>query len=283
MPIALVSLVDEERQWFKSRQGLDAFQTDRNISFCGHAILEDRIFVVPDTFNDVRFADNPLVKSSPFIRFYAGYPVHAPDGSRIGTLCIIDDKPRDLLESQATVLQELATLVDHEIAMISQATLDELTGITNRRGFIEIAKHVFELSKRAKHSATLVSVDLNGFKGINDTLGHQAGDEVLCEFARQLLLNFRDSDVVARIGGDEFCVLTSCASAEQSTIAMQRFESLYAGSSLADKHDLLSWSYGLVEFNADKHTRVEDMLSDADDKMYVDKKQITYCPVNYNG
>jgi diguanylate cyclase (GGDEF)-like protein len=209
-----------ERQWFKSRQGLDAFQTDRNISFCGHAILEDRIFVVPDTFNDVRFADNPLVKGSPFIRFYADYPVHAPDGSRIGTLCIIDDKPRDLQESQAIVLQKLATLIDHEIAMISQATLDELTGISNRRGFIEIAKHVFELCKRAKHSATLVSVDLNGFKGINDTLGHQAGDDVLREFARQLLVNYRESDVVARIGGDEFCVLTSCASAEQSTIAL---------------------------------------------------------------
>jgi GAF domain-containing protein len=93
VPTALVSLVDADRQWFKSRQGLDACETPRDISFCGHAILQGDIFHVPDTHVDLRFSDNPLVELEPKIRMYTGAPLLTPDGLRIGTLCIIDDQP----------------------------------------------------------------------------------------------------------------------------------------------------------------------------------------------
>lgn len=93
--IALVSLVDAEWLWFKSSQGLDANETPRYISFCGHAILKSGIFNIPDTLEDVRFADNPLVTGPPNIRFYAGAPLHAPNGEAIGTPCTIDDNPHD--------------------------------------------------------------------------------------------------------------------------------------------------------------------------------------------
>lgn len=116
VPIALVSLVDRERQWFKSRQGLDASETRRDISFCGHAIVSDDIFCVPDALEDPRFADNPLVTGDPRIRFYAGAPLHAPDGSRVGTLCIIDGKPRRLSENELATLRDLADIAEKEIA-----------------------------------------------------------------------------------------------------------------------------------------------------------------------
>jgi len=113
--IALVSLVDSERQWFKSRQGLEAEQTPRDISFCGHAILGERVFQVPDARADPRFADNPLVTGAPHIRFYAGAPLHAPGGARVGTLCIIDENPRTFSEEELGLLRDLADTVEAEL------------------------------------------------------------------------------------------------------------------------------------------------------------------------
>ena len=116
VPITLVSLVDAERQWFKSRQGLDAPETPRDISFCGHAILSNDIFYIPDAHEDPRFADNPLVTGPPHVRFYAGAPLRAPNGERIGTLCIIDNKPREFTLEELSVLRDLADEVEKELA-----------------------------------------------------------------------------------------------------------------------------------------------------------------------
>ncbi len=113
--MALVSLVDAERQWFKSRQGLDATETPRSISFCGHAILGNDILEVDNALLDPRFTDNPLVTGSPHIRFYAGAPLKSPDGFTIGTLCIIDDQPRQLTDRDRLLLKELAGCVEEEI------------------------------------------------------------------------------------------------------------------------------------------------------------------------
>ncbi len=115
VPIALFSLVDEERQWFKSCIGLDDRQTSREVAFCAHAILETKPLVVYDTVLDRRFADNPLVTGPPHIRFYAGCPLHAPDGQCIGTLCLIDFRPRELGTQDLLRLQDLAALVEREV------------------------------------------------------------------------------------------------------------------------------------------------------------------------
>jgi len=115
VPITLVSLVDSERQWFKSRQGLDTSETARDISFCGHAILSEDILYIPNALDDPRFTDNPLVTDAPYIRFYAGAPLHAPEGQRIGTLCIIDDKPREFSSDELGILRDLADGVEAEL------------------------------------------------------------------------------------------------------------------------------------------------------------------------
>jgi phosphoribosyl 1,2-cyclic phosphodiesterase/DNA-binding response OmpR family regulator len=115
VPITLVSLVDQNRQWFKSRYGLNVTQTHRDQAFCAHTILGKQVMVVRDTLLDTRFADNPLVIGEPRIRFYAGYPLTLSNGSSPGTLCLIDNRPRDLSETKRDLLKELGKLVEKEL------------------------------------------------------------------------------------------------------------------------------------------------------------------------
>jgi GAF domain-containing protein len=111
VPIALITLVDAERQWFKSKVGLEVSETARNISFCGYTILSNKTLVVNDALCDQRFVNNPLVTSDPSIRFYAGAPLISPEGHALGSLCVIDRQPRALSELQKTALESLARQV----------------------------------------------------------------------------------------------------------------------------------------------------------------------------
>lgn len=115
-PVVLVTLLDRDRQWFKSRLGWNLTHCSRDISFCGHAILQDTLMVVPDALDDPRFAKNPLVTDDPRIRFYAGAVVRGPSGHPLGTLCVIDYHPRYFDEEHRSLLRRFADLIENEIA-----------------------------------------------------------------------------------------------------------------------------------------------------------------------
>lgn len=273
VPIALISLVDANRQWFKSCQGLGASETPREVSFCGHAILSDEILVIPDALLDERFHDNPLVTGEPKIRFYAGCPLTVPNGSKLGTLCVIGQAPREMDEGERDLLRDLARMAEREIAAVQLATTDELTLLSNRRGFMALGQHSLNLCARLGRPSSLLFFDLDGFKAINDRLGHAEGDRALASFATLLMKTFRDSDLVGRLGGDEFVVLITNAGAADSRLALARLTAdVDAFNRSAHRGYEIHFSVGEVAYDPGLHGSIEALLGAADAQMYVRKR-----------
>jgi signal transduction histidine kinase len=177
-PISLITLLDTDRQWFKAKVGLDASETSRDVSFCGHAILQNEIFEVPDALKDIRFSDNPLVTDGPEIRFYAGMPLVTESGSRLGTLCVIDTAPRVLTERQKFALKVLAGnvikvaelrsknrqlhhLTENQKRIISIVAHDVRNPLASIKSVIDLKKDDFIDEQTATEMLGLVSLQLD--------------------------------------------------------------------------------------------------------------------------
>jgi len=267
VPIALVSLVDENRQWFKSCIGLGVSETSRDISFCGHTILGDGVFVIPNAIEDHRFADNPLVLNDPKIRFYAGCPLTV-NGYKLGTLCIIDTEPRSFDKEDIEILKDLASMAERELAAVQLATIDELTNISNRRGFMFLAQHSLNLCARQNIPTSLIFLNLDKFKFINDTMGHVEGDRALINFTSQMKNIFRESDIFARFGGDEFVALLTNISKRRAEKIVERMNQALNNYNKESSHGYdISFSHGIVEFNPVKHASLTELLADGDSLM----------------
>lgn len=270
--IALVSLIDKDRQWFKSNQGLEHSETARDISFCGHAINGDELFIIPNAISDERFIDNPLVVEAPYIRFYAGYPLKLRPGINIGTLCLLDPQPRVFDEEEQQLFKDLGVMIEQEIKSIQLATLDELTMISNRRGFLTLADHNLKICRRNQLPISFLLFDLNKFKAINDAYGHHEGDFVLITFARTMLDTFRECDVIGRLGGDEFVAVLTGSELSQAQNLLKRFAAAIENvNKTMNKPYRIEYSVGLELFEHDADSSVEEMIQVADAAMYKNK------------
>ncbi len=273
VPIALVSLIDVNRQWFKSCIGLEVKETARNISFCGHAILGNDILMIPDATLDERFYDNPLVTDEPRIRFYAGVPLVVANGSKVGTLCLIDRQPRTLTDEDQELLRDLGHLAEQELIAIHLATIDELTQISNRRGFKALSTHALNLCKRLNRTASLFFFDLDLFKEINDRYGHAEGDRALIGFSKILQETFRESDVIGRLGGDEFVALLTNADQTEGQLVLKRLDQIRTEFNQREARGYdIQCSVGMVEFDPNRHQSIDDLLQDGDRLMYAQKQ-----------
>ena len=271
-PISCVSLTDTDRQWFKARFGTDAPGMPREHSFCAHAILDPhQALVVPDTRNDLRFADNPFVTGAPDIRFYAGSPLTSPEGAALGTLCVLDLAPRTMSDHQQHILARLAETVTTTLELRRAvnrvrrlALTDMLTGLPNRAALIDALDRAIGHSRRCGDTFGLLYLDLDGFKQVNDSLGHCAGDAVLCEVAATLKASLHDEDMAARLGGDEFALLVG-ADVDVEKVAVQ--VQLGVESAMAARKWAVTASIGAMSFNTAPKT-VDEALAVTDALMY---------------
>lgn len=258
-PIALITLVDDVRQWFKARVGLETQETNREYAFCAHAILNpNEVMIVTDANKDERFATNPLVTGEPNIRFYAGAPLVTARGEALGTICVIDRVPRQLEPKQIEMLQALSKEVISQLQLrrsiinlekiilereqhtqqieIYQRTLetaltemelksltDGLTGAKNRRAFQDQLKIEFNRAHRHGTPFSLLMLDLDNFKEYNDKFGHVAGDDALRIVVKTLQENSRTYDFVARYGGEEFAIILPNTAREGALVMGERY------------------------------------------------------------
>ncbi len=236
-PIALISLVDHDRQWFLSRNGLEVSETPREVAFCAHTIASDEVMVVPDALQDERFSSNPLVLSPPGIRFYAGAPLRTKDGHNLGTLCVIDQKPREFSPEQRQQLQMLADLVMREIEWRHDSSLCPVTGLSNRGALFNVGQREMEQARIADEPMALICLDIDNFRQINNRWGHPAGDQVLLDFSRLCKGFLLEQDFIARLGDEEFVILligqdgeTALQMAEQIRDATSRMNGVFSHS-----------------------------------------------------
>jgi diguanylate cyclase (GGDEF)-like protein len=206
-PVSLVSLVDTNRLFFKSAYGIDVREVAYPDFFCGHAIRQRDLFVVPDASEDPRFAKHPLVVDSPRVRFYAGAPLITPQDYRLGTLCVIDFVPRKLQEKQLETLRILARQVMCQLELNLQAMRDPLTGLYNRRQLEEGLHREVLRARRIGGTVGVMAIDVDHFKRVNDTLGHEVGDSALRGIADELASCVREEDIACRAGGEEFVII----------------------------------------------------------------------------
>ncbi|MDE2419379.1 MAG: EAL domain-containing protein [Burkholderiales bacterium] len=289
-PMALVTLVDQDRQWFLSNQGLPVRETSRSIAFCAHTIQSSEVLEVPDAHTDPRFADNPLVRGDPNIRYYAGVPLVLASGEALGTLCVLDTVRRKLSETQLSSLKTLAHSVVGEIELRRKmlkleqevdrrraaeiqiahiAMRDVLTQLPNRAALMDRLDQLLRKVARSATQMAFLFVDLDRYKLINDTLGHEMGDAALVEVSNRLMMALRDSDTVARLGGDEFAVLLPEIGSLQAAMAVAAKLNAALGEPSLIRGSRLHFSASIGIAMVPEHgNTVEQIMRHADLAMY---------------
>jgi diguanylate cyclase (GGDEF)-like protein len=252
VPIVLVSLVDQNRQWFKSCIGLDVQETSRDISFCGHAILKDEVLVIHDASKDARFSDNPLVTQAPYIRFYAGCPVRAKDGHRLGTLCLIDQVPRAFSEDDFEALKDLASMVELELSVIHSLTTDDVTKTLNKEGFSILAQDRLDFCVKANIPVAAIIIEIDDFQSIKDTFGSEEGKRTLEILTRLFTCESTDIELFGRLGDCKFIALLTNKSTDDITSLLKSLKVSFKNRETETYYKYeVAFTYDVVRFNSD--------------------------------
>ncbi|WP_413990034.1 diguanylate cyclase [Labrys okinawensis] len=278
VPMSAVSLVDDENTYHMGLAGMEMEVVPAQLSFCSHTIETDSPLLVEDASKDARFASNPFVTADPGIRSYMGAPLIASDGSALGAICAVDTKARHFSNDESEKLASLAKTAMQILEMRRRvkevrdlALTDGLTGIPNRTKLeLEIEKALAVLQRHGL-PFSLLYIDVDGFKQVNDVRGHAAGDELLRLIGRTLADRTRREETCGRLGGDEFAILMIGGNEEEGHDAAARVKERL-DSVVAQADFPVSFSMGLAVFNTPPNG-VEAALGVADQLLYDAKRK----------
>ncbi|MBT9384887.1 sensor domain-containing diguanylate cyclase [Pseudooceanicola sp. CBS1P-1] len=272
VPMANVGLVDAQRHWLKAASGISLSEIPREASFGNHTIQSECPLVVPDTLADPRFRDLPPVRDLG-VRAYLGVPLHTSEGFNIGALSAFDVKPRAFTPEDVAIMRHLAALVMNEFELREIAAKDGLTGAMTRRSWIEGVRQEIERCRRYDIAGSLVMMDIDHFKKVNDTYGHPVGDAVLRSIGEVCLTELRNADLFGRVGGEEFAIFLPHTDADHARICAERLRTRIDGTFFraAGARLHVTASFGICALGNDIAS-VEHWLHRADAALYRAKR-----------
>jgi len=273
VPMCAVSLIDRDRQWFKARRGLEVSETSRNVSFCTHTIERGEPLIVRDATKEPLFKDNPLVTGAPHIRAYLGVPLMTPDGYNLGSLCAIDNKPREFPPHEVNILKSFAKIVMDQLELRQIASRDSLTGALARRAWVEKAEEELKRTRRYGHALSFAMFDIDHFKRVNDTHGHREGDRVIQSLADCAMDEMREQDIFGRFGGEEFVLMMPETAIDGARELVERIRTGFADNPVKTSKGVeirCTVSAGIAEL-AELET-LETVLTRADGCLYAAKR-----------
>ena len=246
--------------------------------FCRHIMQTDSPLYVNDTQNDSRWCQSEAVTTHN-TQSYLGYPLYWPDGSHFGTICVMDRKTTHYSSTLQKVLSHFAQLIMSDLKMYQDykalqalALTDDMTGLYNRRGLGILGQQKLKDAKRYQSSIGVIYLDIDNLRKVNDTFNHKAGDNCITTLAKVLQSNFRESDLIARVGGDEFIVISQIGSRLELTTLANRVEKRYANEVKGNiQLECSSVSYGTSIIDCYSNLPFEKLLEEADQNMYQHK------------
>lgn len=285
--VAAIALAHQGKLWFKSVQGWNIHELELSASFCARTLARGELTIVEDTRLDAEFARHQLVQGAPHFRFYAGFPIRDRGGIVVGTMAAYDLSPRQVSPADIQALRDLgdlaqrefltAELCDAQAQIIGKldlarrsAMIDALTRVWNRRAAEDLLTLAVEQAEREDSGLAVCMLDVDRFKEINDTAGHQVGDQVLRRVAATLVSNVRDGDSVCRYGGDEFLVILQRISREEVERITDRIRQRMAEFPLRTKSGqvMVGISAGTAWRAPGRHMSGESLIELADQALY---------------